>query len=50
MYSIRSTTTNSGSTATQVVRYVRHKTIVYKHIVSVRDDAELDALKQGAMQ
>jgi hypothetical protein len=50
MYSIRNIKTKSGLTATQVVRYVGHKTFVYKHIGSDRDDAEPDALRQRAMQ
>jgi transposase len=49
MFSIRKVKTGSGSTAIQVVRYVGHRSIVYKHIGSTKDDVELSALRQVAM-
>jgi transposase len=49
MYSIRKVKTKSGSNAIQVVRYVGHRVIVYKHIGSAKDNTELDALRQLAM-
>lgn len=49
MYSIRKVKTKSGSTAIQVVRYVGHRSILYKHIGSAKDEEELAALRQRAM-
>ena len=50
MYSIRKVKTQSGSTAIQVVRYLGHKIIVYKHLGSAKDDEELATLRQSAMR
>lgn len=48
MYSIRKVKTKSGSIAIQVVRYIGHKSIVYKHIGSAKDETELAVLRQKA--
>jgi transposase len=49
MYSIRKVKTKSGSTAIQVVQYIGHRSIVYKHIGSAKDDDELAVLRQRAI-
>lgn len=49
MYSIRKVKTKSGSTAIQVVRYVGHRSVICKHIGSAKDDDEILALRQIAM-
>jgi len=48
MYSVRKVKTKSSSVAIQVVQYVGHRSIVIKHIGSVKDDAEIKALRQKA--
>jgi transposase len=48
MFSVRKVKTRSGSTAVQVVRYVGHKAIIFKHIGSSKDDCELTVLLQSA--
>lgn len=45
---IRTTTTSSGATALQVVRYENRKTVVLKHFGSARTEAELSGLKEDA--
>ena len=49
VFSIRKVKTKSGSTAVQVVRYVGKRSVIYKHIGSAKDDGELAALRQNAM-
>lgn len=48
MPSIRKTTTASGATAVQVVRYRHRKVVVLKHIGSARTEKEIAALVQSA--
>jgi len=48
MFSIRKVKTKSGSIAIQVVRYIGHKSIVFKHIGSAKDETELAVLRQKA--
>ena len=48
MFSVRKVKTRSGSTAVQVVRYVGHKAIIFKHIGSSKDETELTVLLQSA--
>lgn len=45
---IRTTKTSSGSTAVQVVRYVKRRTVVLIHIGSARNESELTNLKLQA--
>ena len=45
---VRTTKTASGSTAVQVVKYVKRKKVILKHIGSARDEVELAVLKQKA--
>lgn len=48
--SIRKVRTGSGSTAVQVIRYVKRKCIVVSHIGSAKTEAELQVLLQKAEQ
>jgi transposase len=50
MYSVRKVNTNSGSVAVQVVQYVGHRCIVAKHIGSGKDELEVNALRQKALE
>lgn len=50
MYRIREVKTGSGAIAVQVIRYQNRKRIVYKHIGSAHNEAELQALKQLATE
>jgi len=50
VYSIRTTSTKSGATAIQVVRYVNRKTVVVKHIGSSKRNDEIKLLKIAAQQ
>ena len=50
MPSIRKTTTSSGSTAVQVVRYQDRKVVVMKHVGSAKDTAEIETLVDRARQ
>lgn len=47
---LRITKTSSGSTAVQVVEYVKRKMIVLTHIGSAKNEEELNGLKQSALQ
>lgn len=47
-FKIRTTKTNSGSTAVQIVNYVKRKTNVLKHIGSANNPTELAILKNKA--
>ena len=47
-FKIRTTKTNSGNTAVQVINYVKRKTIVLKHIGSAHNDIELEIFKKEA--
>lgn len=46
---IRTTKTSSGSTAVQVVKYVKRKMVVLVHIGSARNDVDLITLKEKAL-
>lgn len=45
---IRATKTSSGSTAVQVIRYVKRKMVVLSHIGSARNESELNELRLKA--
>ena len=45
---IRTTKTSSGSTAIQVVEYIKRKMVVLTHIGSARNDVEIIELKSKA--
>ena len=47
---LRTTKTSSGSTAVQVVEYVKRKMIVLTHIGSAKNEEELNGLKESALQ
>lgn len=48
MFHIRTTTTTSGSTAVQIIRYQKRKIVVVKHVGSARENNELKRLKETA--
>ena len=48
MFKIRKVNTKSGKTAIQVVRYVRRKTVVIKHIGSAESDYKIKELESQA--
>ena len=50
MYSIRKATTKSGSTAIQVVQYFGHRSKIFKHIGSAKDDLEISVLIKKARE
>jgi len=47
-FKIRTTKTKSGSTAVQVVNYVKRKTVILKHIGSAKNESEQDILEGQA--
>ena len=48
MLHVRTTKTSSGSTAVQVVEYIKRKTVILTHIGSARNSEELLELKKSA--
>jgi hypothetical protein len=50
MYSVRKVKTKSGSIAIQVVQYVGHRSIIYKHIGSGKDEQEVNLLRKKAFE
>jgi len=48
MLHIRTTKTSSGSTAVQVVEYIKRKTVILIHIGSAKNSEELSELKKSA--
>ena len=47
-FKIRTTKTNSGNTAVQIINYLKRKVIVFKHIGSAHNGIELEILKKEA--
>lgn len=47
---LRTTKTSSGSTAVQVVEYVKRKMIVLTHVGSAKNEEELKGLKKSALE